>query len=68
MDLITKVPKPRPLWGVDDVADYLGVPVKTLYKWRTEHYGPPCVRVGRYLRYVQQDVEDWVAELRAQVL
>jgi predicted DNA-binding transcriptional regulator AlpA len=44
------------LWGVQDVADYLGVPVKTLYQWRQQNYGPKGRRVGRYLRYDPDDV------------
>jgi excisionase family DNA binding protein len=55
-------PKPRPLWGAEDVAEYLGVPMKTLYKWRLEHYGPPCARIGRHLRYVQDEVLAWVEQ------
>jgi excisionase family DNA binding protein len=42
------------------VAEYLGVPVKTLYKWRLEKHGPPWLRVGKHLRYVQEDVVAWV--------
>lgn len=55
-----QIPKPRPLWGVDDVAEYLGIPVKTLYKWRLESHGPTCLRVGKHLRYVPDDVIAWV--------
>ena len=43
------------LWGVHDVADYLGVPVTTLYQWRHRDYGPRCRRVGRHLRYDPDD-------------
>ena len=39
------------LWGVKDVAAYLDVPVQTVYQWRSTGYGPPGVRVGRYVRY-----------------
>jgi excisionase family DNA binding protein len=53
-------PKPRPLWGAEDVAEYLGVPVKTLYKWRLEKHGPPYARIGKHLRYVPDDVVAWV--------
>lgn len=55
-----QIPKPRPLWGVGDVAEYLGIPVKTLYKWRLEKHGPACLRVGKHLRYVPDDVVAWV--------
>jgi excisionase family DNA binding protein len=60
MDLNPKTPMPRPLWGTEEVAEYLGVPVKTLYKWRLESHGPPWLRVGKHLRYVQEDVVAWV--------
>jgi DNA-binding transcriptional MerR regulator len=47
------------LWTVADVAEYLGIPVKTLYDWRTRDYGPSGKRVGKYLRYKAQDVIAW---------
>jgi len=53
------------LWTVDDVANYLGVPVKTLYQWRHRGYGPPSRRVGRYLRYRPDDVIAWFDSLEA---
>jgi len=40
------------LWGVKDVADYLGIPVQTIYQWRTKGYGPPGVRIGKHVRFV----------------
>jgi predicted DNA-binding transcriptional regulator AlpA len=52
----------RNLWGVDDVAEYLGVPVNTLYAWRTKGYGPTGRRIGKYVRYLPTDVEQWVAD------
>jgi excisionase family DNA binding protein len=48
------------LMTVEQVADYLNVPAKTLYRWRTRHKGPPGARVGRYVRYRKADVEAWV--------
>jgi predicted DNA-binding transcriptional regulator AlpA len=54
--------KPR-LWGVEDVAAYLGVPVKTLYQWRHQNYGPKGRRVGRYVRYDPDDVVKWFNQL-----
>lgn len=50
------------LWGVEDVAGYLGVPVNTIYAWRTKGYGPTGHRVGKYVRYLPTDVEQWVAD------
>ena len=40
----------EPLIGIEELAEYLGVPIKTLYKWRQEGTGPCSVRVGRHVR------------------
>lgn len=47
------------LWGVQDVAMYLDVPVMTIYHWRRTGYGPKGTRVGRYVRYRSEDVRAW---------
>lgn len=52
-----------PLWTVDDVSEFLGVPVNTLYQWRHRGYGPAARRVGKYIRYKASDVVDWVEAL-----
>ncbi|QUH05409.1 helix-turn-helix domain-containing protein [Saccharopolyspora erythraea] len=49
----------RNLWGPQDVAAYLGVPVGTVYQWRSRGGGPPGHRVGKYVRYKPADVEEW---------
>ncbi|MGB7798278.1 MAG: helix-turn-helix domain-containing protein [Pseudonocardiaceae bacterium] len=54
--------RPR-LWTVQDVADYLGVPVRTLYDWRCHDYGPRARKVGRYLRYEPAEVHSWFESL-----
>jgi predicted DNA-binding transcriptional regulator AlpA len=45
------------------VAAWLGVSLRTLRRrWWLEHgYGPPIVRVGRFVRYRRSDVEAWIA-------
>lgn len=51
------------LWSVQDVSEYLGVTVWTVYSWRSAGTGPPGRRLGKRLRYRPQDVRDWVASL-----
>ena len=34
-----------------ELADYLGVPLATVYHWRAHHGGPIGIRVGRHIRY-----------------
>ncbi len=53
--------KPRRMATPAEVADYLQVPVKTLYQWRYRGDGPRAFRVGRHLRYRWEDVEAWLA-------
>jgi excisionase family DNA binding protein len=48
------------LFTVEDLADYLEVPVTTIYAWRYHRQGPPGFRVGRYVRFRRSDVERWI--------
>ncbi|MFI1534519.1 helix-turn-helix transcriptional regulator [Streptomyces anandii] len=49
-----------PLASPQDVAAYLGVPVKTLYQWKYRGIGPKVHKVGRHLRYRWSEVDAWV--------
>ena len=47
------------LLSVDELAAYLGVPKKTVYGcWR--QWGLRGYRVGRYLRFRERHVEEWL--------
>lgn len=48
------------LLSAQEVADYLSVPLATIYTWRHRSQGPPGLRVGRHLRYRSRDVEAWI--------
>lgn len=43
----------------DELADRLGIPANALKKWRAINDGPPYIRVGKYVRYRERDVEAW---------
>ena len=45
---------------VQELAEYLGVPVATLYQWRHRREGPPGFRVGRHVRYRWSDIQKWI--------
>ncbi|MGV9600800.1 helix-turn-helix transcriptional regulator [Streptosporangium sandarakinum] len=46
-----------------EVAEYLGVPEKTLTQWRWLKKGPKWHRLeGRHVRYRWSDVEKWLDE------
>ena len=59
------VPKHRDdrLWSIEDLSTFLGVPVPTLYRWRTIGYGPKGLRIGRYVRYQRDVVYAWLKSL-----
>jgi excisionase family DNA binding protein len=51
------------LMTIEEVATFLRVPVGTLYQWRYKGTGPKSVRVGRHVRYRQNDVQSWLEGL-----
>lgn len=53
------------LWSIKEVAAYLGIPVNTLYQWRSKGYGPAGRRMGKYVRYRPEDVEAWIKQQRS---
>jgi excisionase family DNA binding protein len=47
------------LLTVAQVAEYLGIPEKTLYqRWRP--WGLTAYKVGRHLRFRERDIESWL--------
>jgi excisionase family DNA binding protein len=60
------VPRPKQnmerLLSADEVAEFLGIPVATLYQWRHKGCGPGAYRVGRHLRYDPSTVRTWLDE------
>ena len=48
-----------------DVAKILGVTLQTLAVWRCEkRYNLPYIKVGRLIRYLRSDVEDFITRRR----
>jgi len=50
------------LISVIELADWLHLPVKTLYAWRRAGTGPPSFRAGKEIRYRVADVDNWMSE------
>jgi excisionase family DNA binding protein len=50
------------LLSPQEVADYLGIPLPTIYRWRYRGEGPRGFRVGRHVRYRREDVEHWLEQ------
>lgn len=43
-----------------EAAQYLGVSVATLARWRAEGFGPRWFSAGRGRRYRAQELDDWL--------
>lgn len=59
-------PTPEPLWTTADLADYLGVTVRTIHDWRMRGDDMPSAYViAGKLRFRPSEVEGWVTRQRA---
>lgn len=48
------------LLTAQEVADTLGIPLQSLYRWRVEGKGPAAVKVGKHLRFQPRAVSEWI--------
>ncbi|MGH3506129.1 MAG: helix-turn-helix domain-containing protein [Nocardioidaceae bacterium] len=53
-----------PLLSIGELAEYLGVPIKTIYEWRQTGRGPVGIRMGRHLKFAVSDVRSWIENQR----
>lgn len=54
------MPEIRALMSPQELADYLGVPLGTVYQWNHHGTGPKPISVGRHVRYRHAEVEQWL--------
>lgn len=54
----------EPLLSVQELADYLGLPVQTIYDWRVHGKGPRAHKVGKRIRFAISDIRVWVERQR----
>lgn len=54
------------LLTVEEVAEWLLVPVGTIYAWRYRSTGPASYKVGRHVRFRRADVERWLEDQRTE--
>jgi excisionase family DNA binding protein len=55
------------LLSPEELAAFLGVPLPTIYRWRTRRQGPPGFRVGRHVRYSLEEVHEWLESRRDEI-
>ena len=54
----------RELFDPTDAANYLGLAVQTLSRWRVEGGGPPYLKLGSRVRYDRADLDEWLDQRR----
>lgn len=47
---------------LEELADELRVPLKTVRKWRLDGTAPPGARFGKHIRMRRADVDAWIAD------
>ena len=57
-------PTLEPLLDVTELADYLGVPLSTVYDWRSRGLGPRAYRFGKRVKFALSDVQSWMEAQR----
>ena len=50
----------EPMLSVTDLATYLGVPVATIYDWRSNGLGPVGYRFDKHVKFAVSDVQVWI--------
>lgn len=50
------------LLSPQQLAEFLGIPIATVYGWRTRGEGPVGHRVGRHIRFTPEAVARWLDE------
>ncbi len=48
------------LLSPEDLAEFLHLPVSTIYRWRSTRSGPPGFRIGKHVRFSPEDVARWL--------
>jgi DNA-binding transcriptional MerR regulator len=48
------------LFTTKQVAEIFALSPVTLESWRTQDTGPKFIKVGRYVRYREQDIENYL--------
>lgn len=54
---------PDRLLSTEALAEYLDIPIQTIYQWRTKGAGPRGIKVGRHIRFRQTDINTWLDAL-----
>ena len=49
-----------PYLTTQETANFLGIDVRTLERWREKNTSPPYIKQGRVIRYDLEDLKEWI--------
>ncbi len=47
-----------------DVADKIGISIRTLDRWVADGAGPPSVKIGGLALFPAEELDDWIRNLK----
>ncbi len=50
----------KKLYTIEELSEYLSIKESTIYQW-THLRKIPYIKVGRFLRFDSEEIDDWVA-------
>jgi excisionase family DNA binding protein len=54
----------KSIFTVSEAAEYLGLAMSTLNKWRCYHHeGPPYIKLGKAVRYRKKDLDAYISRV-----
>lgn len=54
----------EPMIDISELSEYLGIPVSTIYDWRTRGLSPRAYHFGKHLKFAVSDAREWVRQQR----
>lgn len=48
------------LWGIEELAAYIGKSVRAIYSLRHRGDCPPAILIGKTIKWRRSDVEAWI--------
>jgi excisionase family DNA binding protein len=64
-DVMTRAPAAAPpdKWlSLEDIAEELGVPVRSVYAWRSMGVAPKGYKIGKHIRVKRSDLDAWLEQ------
>jgi excisionase family DNA binding protein len=48
------------LLTVEETSKYLGIPVNTLNRWRSQKKGPEFIKMGKHVKYSKEALDKYI--------